>query len=1077
MANTIRYIDDDSGNHVFPATHERAVFDSEGNTIEPKLQHAQDLDDALTSTDTRTKAQMADYTKYNYYIDSITGLYTTNATYKHIRIKVNPGDYIYVTANSTNGAGVAFLKSNETPEAGGTPDYATGWTNRESVAAGSTRRFVAPADAVILYLYAGTSSSEYAYVPDTVVIREVPEMVKDGNVIHADWESTPGSEVELGEKKVVGGDLLSDLLLDDSLFDVKTITSTEGLCIRSRSLRTNGTYGDTGYYHAHIYVKPGDIIRYRQPSGSYEGRCAFVTAFSFVNVSGTAVPLVTGTKVQVVAAGTEALFRVPTGAAGFTIYLGSYDSGAGKYSNMPSKIEIYSPKGYEQPEGSMAGIPANGYVVASGAIATETSRTAWIYPLYPGYRYIMKLVADSASVTDYYALLPNIPTTGMEVTNNGTRNNQQGAVQEYMVNTPSFLLVTAISGRISGVTAYRIDGSGSMLSDIDTLIDSTEYVTPSLVKRENYIVQYRGNWTNSSETFHYRIPINGEKWVKMTAGSGARTRYAFLTGTGNNSDNVAKFVANEGIRFIGASATQIIAIPSDAVYLYIYYGASSYEGPSYIGLTKGVAAAATESGLAKAQRNDLTAKLAASAAAVGLYPLDRSLDGNNREIPRTLQQQVVVWKCNQMAKLHWTPKNTIPGKNRDYSGGTLMENGIPYSSNMQDFKHVGIEVSIHTFMTAVNNPYSLLYTEVVGGSGATSIWGRVYGNSNGYAYYGTVCCGLTSAAVGAVTKYGNTVHDNFARYLGIFRPVSKKGKVNWKLLEIGDVFDDDSHACIVVGIERDNSGNITGVVEAESVAGQQAVGACYIRSKTISAFETLIGSSYKMTHYKYTPLFENVTVEDASAYINKDGTQPASAPTYNNDICTVYGDKACLAVGDLVVINYNLTASPSHTWTAVEVYKDDTLLGTYTLADINQSALPEVERGHALNLGTELAAGKYKARMTDGNNNSDYTYWEILPQDIEITKIADGVYEVSNNAEAEMVYVYLGQQNANDARTFTYARCGRPLEYYERENKRFVLYADDLINEFGVAQYKPMVMRIMCKGDYGLAATATMPLE
>lgn len=35
--STIRYIDDQNGNHVFPVTHERAVRDSEGVTLETKL--------------------------------------------------------------------------------------------------------------------------------------------------------------------------------------------------------------------------------------------------------------------------------------------------------------------------------------------------------------------------------------------------------------------------------------------------------------------------------------------------------------------------------------------------------------------------------------------------------------------------------------------------------------------------------------------------------------------------------------------------------------------------------------------------------------------------------------------------------------------------------------------------------------------------------------------------------------------------------------------------------------------------------------------------------------------------------
>lgn len=37
MSSSIRYIDDQNGNHVFPVTHERAVRDSDGVTLETKL--------------------------------------------------------------------------------------------------------------------------------------------------------------------------------------------------------------------------------------------------------------------------------------------------------------------------------------------------------------------------------------------------------------------------------------------------------------------------------------------------------------------------------------------------------------------------------------------------------------------------------------------------------------------------------------------------------------------------------------------------------------------------------------------------------------------------------------------------------------------------------------------------------------------------------------------------------------------------------------------------------------------------------------------------------------------------------
>lgn len=43
MSSSIRYIDDQDGNHVFPVTHERAVRDSNGVTLETKLEGKVDI--------------------------------------------------------------------------------------------------------------------------------------------------------------------------------------------------------------------------------------------------------------------------------------------------------------------------------------------------------------------------------------------------------------------------------------------------------------------------------------------------------------------------------------------------------------------------------------------------------------------------------------------------------------------------------------------------------------------------------------------------------------------------------------------------------------------------------------------------------------------------------------------------------------------------------------------------------------------------------------------------------------------------------------------------------------------------
>lgn len=56
MSSSIRYIDDKNGNHVFPVTHERAVMDSDGVTLETKLGQKQDTISDLSTIRTGAAA-------------------------------------------------------------------------------------------------------------------------------------------------------------------------------------------------------------------------------------------------------------------------------------------------------------------------------------------------------------------------------------------------------------------------------------------------------------------------------------------------------------------------------------------------------------------------------------------------------------------------------------------------------------------------------------------------------------------------------------------------------------------------------------------------------------------------------------------------------------------------------------------------------------------------------------------------------------------------------------------------------------------------------------------------------------
>jgi hypothetical protein len=415
---------------------------------------------------------------------------------------------------------------------------------------------------------------------------------------------------------------------------------------------------------------------------------------------------------------------------------------------------------------------------------------------------------------------------------------------------------------------------------------------------------------------------------------------------------------------------------------------------------------------------------------------------------------------------------------------------MPYSGNACDFKFIGINVSLYTYMTALNNPYSLLYTEAVGETGDNgetisrrhSAWKRIYENTNATSYYGTVCCGFASAVVGAPISYRNRRFYQAAKYYGNFIPLAPLGQVNWDDIQLGDVFDDSHHSIVVYDLTYDNNGVVSNVKYAESTSSYPG---CRIVSKSKSQFDDIIKNGHTVGHSDGTPYTH---MRYAGLNSNKYDADAYSAPqSYNNKICTIHGDKVSLAEGELVVINYNLDGNTSFDYIKIE--HDGQVIGTYTpeqaLTKLNNSEDYDPsngfnvidQSGHALVLGRELAAGKYRAYLDDDTENA--TEWEIVETTgVEITKNSDGIYTVIKTNDTEMCHVYVGEKVANDYKGLRRYRTSRPITYYENRENKFILYTEEMKNNLEPIDKSNLVMThivIMYKGIYG--TVASLPIE
>ena len=115
------------------------------------------------------------------------------------------------------------------------------------------------------------------------------------------------------------------------------------------------------------------------------------------------------------------------------------------------------------------------------------------------------------------------------------------------------------------------------------------------------------------------------------------------------------------------------------------------------------------------------------------------------ETPDSISSNEVLEKAYKMATIEWTPVLPVPKLGGGYYEPGKTIKGIPYSSVKEINTYLFQDVSFHTFMTAVHNPKSVLYTE--------NISQLPYHGLNCAPYYGGVCSSTVMYALGISIPY------------------------------------------------------------------------------------------------------------------------------------------------------------------------------------------------------------------------------------------------------------------------------------------------------------------------------------
>ena len=299
------------------------------------------------------------------------------------------------------------------------------------------------------------------------------------------------------------------------------------------------------------------------------------------------------------------------------------------------------------------------------------------------------------------------------------------------------------------------------------------------------------------------------------------------------------------------------------------------------------------------------------------------------DTPKTLGQMVCLARIKQLRDITLVPVLDLPYNHGVRPAGEPTT-GIPYSSVRLTDKFVGFNVSIHTFMTALHNPKSVLYTRT---------YPEFYDGPNAVCWYGLNC------SVFLCYAWGLPYHSATAALptLDCVEPVAPE---DMQLCD-GMVSNYAGHAQIISGIIRNADGSIKEIELSES-------GSYGTKKRSLISYADFV--SYYIVEEKYT-IYRNKLLYEANYEPCKFiplFDEPSEEIVYS-DLCTDLGDRACINSDETITLNPIKTSG----YTGINLYKDGVLLNTYAVGDVELSG---------------LEAGKYEARLVPEGDNASTSF-------------------------------------------------------------------------------------------------------
>lgn len=269
--------------------------------------------------------------------------------------------------------------------------------------------------------------------------------------------------------------------------------------------------------------------------------------------------------------------------------------------------------------------------------------------------------------------------------------------------------------------------------------------------------------------------------------------------------------------------------------------------------------------------------------------------GQQLEDRSALWHERVAENARIMSQVKWTPvAEGMPMQWRGHFKKGNQYTGVPYSNQSHDGqafgRTIGFEISLKTFLAAVENPASVLYTERIPESRHDGAF---------KSYYGMVCSSFTSYVLQCGFQFLARQHDPHdggggrrARE-GIVRVDPQSAHA----AKVGDIIQSPSHVEVVTGITRDDQGVVTHVRVEDSRPPTVRT-----RSRSVSDFDSHISSGGRGL-YRITDLDAWRENNRAEWFLFPNYAHDSTEPTINRVLLLDRGDWVPYFAGQDVRIN------------------------------------------------------------------------------------------------------------------------------------------------------------------------------